>query len=155
MIKIELISFKIFFGALLQNKTYFPPQSAFSSFFDGEIRYFWKLRFFVTDKCRWILHSPLDLTAFDLSYDGIWTNLTQNEMKLIRSTTLRGFFSPLTSSSKVKAKISKAVQKSQVKCTSQQSSYLFLSENKVKDAGIVLGWTWTSVFKSPFSALFT
>ena len=85
----------------------------------------------------------MDLAAVDLSYDRIWNNLTQNEIKLIKSNTspFAFFFSLLTNSSKVKAKISKAVQKSQVKGTSQQRSYLILSENKVKGAGIVLGWT--------------
>ena len=57
---------------------------------------------------------------------------------------------PLTNSSKVKAKISKAVQKSQAKCTSQQRSYLILLENKVKGAGIILRRTRTSVFESFF-----
>ena len=60
------------------------------------------------------------------------------------------FFAPLTNSSKVKAKISKAVQKSQAKCTSQQRSYLILLENKVKGAGIILCRTRTSVFESSF-----
>ena len=60
------------------------------------------------------------------------------------------FFSPLTNSSKVKAKISKAVQKSQVKCTSQQRSYLILLENKVKGAGIILHRTRTSVSEISF-----
>ena len=49
-----------------------------------------------------------------------------------------------------KAKISKAVQKSQAKCTSQQRSYLILLENKVKGAGIILCRTRTSVFERPF-----
>lgn len=35
MIKIELIFVKIF-SVTLQHKTYFPPQSAFLIFFDGE-----------------------------------------------------------------------------------------------------------------------
>ena len=97
----------------------------------------------------------MDLAAVGLPYDGIWNNLTQNQIKLINQTQapLR-FFPLLTNSSKVKAKISKAVQKSQVKCTSQQKSYLILLENKVKGVGIVLGWTWSNVFKSLFSALF-
>ena len=60
------------------------------------------------------------------------------------------FFSPLTNSSKVKAKISEAVQKSQAKCTSRQRSYLILLENEVKGAGIILCRTRTSVFESSF-----
>ena len=77
-----------------------------------------------------------------MPYDGVWNNLTQKP--------LCGFFSPLTNSSKVKAKISKAVQKSRAKCTSQERSYLTLSENKVKGAGIILRRTRTSVFESSF-----
>ena len=50
-------------------------------------------------------------------------------------------FSRLINASKVKAKISKAVQKSPVKYTSQQISYLILTENTAKGAGIVLRWT--------------
>ena len=94
----------------------------------------------------------MDLGAFDFSYGGILDNLRQNKIKLIRSKTshFAVFFAPLTDSSKVKAKISKAVQKSQAKCTSQQRPYLILLENKVKGAGIILRRTRTSVFESSF-----
>ena len=55
----------------------------------------------------------MDLAAVDLSYDPIWNNLTQNYIKLIKSNTslFAVFFSPLTNSSKVKAKIFKVVKK--------------------------------------------
>ena len=73
-----------------------------------------------------------------------------NYIDKIKDKPLCGFFSPLTNSSKVKAKISKAVQKSQAKCPSQQRPYLILLENKVKGAGIILRRTRTSVFESSF-----
>ena len=73
-----------------------------------------------------------------------------NYIDKIKDKPLCGFFSPLTNSSKVKAKISKAVYKSRAKCTSQERPYLILSENKVKGAGIILRRTRTSVFESSF-----
>ena len=73
-----------------------------------------------------------------------------NYIDKIKDKPLCGFFSPLTNSSKVKAKISKAVHKSRAKCTSQERPYLILSENKVKGAGIILRRTRTSVFESSF-----
>ena len=94
----------------------------------------------------------MDLAAFALSYNGILDNSAQNEIKInkIKDEPLNAFFSPLPNSSKVKAKISKEVQKSQAKCTSQQRSYLILLENKRKGVGIILYRTRTSVFESSF-----
>ena len=78
MIKIELIFFKIFFCASLQHKTSFLSESAFSTLINGQNSVILKPRFYVTDKYREILHNTMDLAAFDLSYDGILDNLTQN-----------------------------------------------------------------------------
>ena len=78
MIKVEIIFFKIFFCASLQHKTSFLSESAFSTLFNGQNSVILKPHFFVTDKYREILHSTMDLAAFDLSYNGILDNLMQN-----------------------------------------------------------------------------